>query len=82
MLVNYTINNFGNIENKPDWIGNLTNNGTYYFVVQEDGTLKPNKDATTTYVDGTPIENRMAEQSISIRNLKGKLYIERRKILG
>ena len=27
---------------KPEWISGPTNNGTYYFEVQEDGTLKPN----------------------------------------
>lgn len=34
------------------------------------GTLKPNKDSTTEYTDGIPIEYRTAEQSIVIRNLK------------
>ena len=29
-------------EDKPDWITGPTNNGTYYFEIQEDGTLKPN----------------------------------------
>ena len=39
-------------------------------IAQISGTLKPNKDATTTYTDGTPLANRTAEQTIKIRNLK------------
>ena len=54
--VDYTIDDFGTIENKPDWIGDLTNNGTYYFEVQEDGTLKPNNSGINSKTANNYIE--------------------------
>ena len=49
-----------------DTIDNTTAN----IIAQISGTLKPNKDATTVYVDGTPIQNRTSQMTINLRNLK------------
>ena len=54
--VDYTIDNFGAIENKPDWLGDFTNNGTYYFEVQENGTLKPNNSGINSKTANSYIE--------------------------
>ena len=41
---------------KPEWISGPTNNGTYYFEVQEDGTLKPNNSGVNSKTANSYIE--------------------------
>ena len=48
-------------EDKPDWFNGPTNNGDYYFEVQEDGTLKPTNGGSTGSTNKNTVANSYFE---------------------
>ena len=58
--VDYTTT-FPMSSDKPDWITGPVNNGTYYFEVQEDGTLKPNNSVINSVTANSYFEIDLTE---------------------